>query len=74
MLSVARIFEESDGYHVCNEESDTLDARGKAYPTKAEALRAADRMGYTHAIGSGTTWANDNQPIQRIPARYREAH
>jgi len=73
MLSVARIFEESNGYHVCNEENDTLDARGTSYATKAEALRAADRMGYTHAIGSGTTWSNAKQSVQRIPARYRDS-
>ena len=54
---VARIFEESDGrYYICDNNLDYLDARGYGYPTKAEAMRAAKDMGYTHAIGSGTYW------------------
>jgi hypothetical protein len=47
------IFEDVDGYHICDVDGP-LDARGKAYPTKAEALRAALYEGYTHAEGSGT--------------------
>ena len=50
---IARVFEESDGFHFSCNSLDYLDARGKAYKTKADALRAAFRCGYTHATGSG---------------------
>jgi hypothetical protein len=64
---VARIFEEVTGlFHVCDDALDYLDARGTAYRTKADALRAAAVAGYTHATGSGCTWRG----IRRIPARY----
>ena len=54
---IARIFEESTGkYHICPDNSPFLDARGTGHTTKAEALRAAARDGYTHATGSGTYW------------------
>ena len=65
-MKTARIFEESDGYHVCNEASNYLDARGRGYKTKASALRAASYDGFTHAIGSGCYWSG----IRKIPAKY----
>src|SRR6266545_4710402 len=51
---IARIFEDVGGYYVSPESEDYLDTRGKAYPTKSEAQRAAARAGYTHMVGSGT--------------------
>ena len=53
---VARIFESVGGYYVCSDEPDYLDTRGRGYPTKAAAMRAAKADGYTHAVGSGTYW------------------
>lgn len=47
------IFEDVGGYYICDVDGP-LDTRGKAYPTKAAALRAALNEGYTHAKGSGT--------------------
>lgn len=58
---VARIFEECTGkYHICDDASDCLDARGTGHETKAEALRvaASGPDAYTHATGSGTYWGN----------------
>lgn len=49
---IARVFEDIGGYYFCDDVRP-LDARGFAYPTKAEAQRAAVRDGYTHGIGSG---------------------
>ena len=63
---VARIFEECTGkYHICDEAGSCLDARGKAYDTKAHALRAAASGpdAYTHATGSGTYWGNSVRSI-----------
>jgi hypothetical protein len=65
---VARVFEDVGGYYVCDDAEDFLDMRGRAYDTKAEALRAANRSGYTHATGSGTYWGNGVRAI----ARYAE--
>jgi hypothetical protein len=56
---VARIFEECTGkYHICDDDSDCLDARGHGYDSKAAALRSAANGpdAYTHAVGSGTYW------------------
>ena len=36
-----RIFEESDGWHYCAAELDYYDARGRGYPSRAAAMRAA---------------------------------
>lgn len=66
MDKVARIFSDTDGYHVCSEELPYLDARGPAFRTKADALRHAARAGYTHAVGSGTY--RDG----KIPASYMD--
>jgi len=52
--NVARIFEDVGGYFVCSDKLDYLDARGKPYPTKAAAQRAAKEAGYTHFVGSGS--------------------
>ena len=49
----ARIFADVGGYFVCDDGLDYLDARGYAHASKADALRAAYRKGYTHAVGSG---------------------
>lgn len=65
---VARIFEELDGFHVCD-NAQSLDARGPAYPTKAAALRAAYDAGYWYAVGEGCDWGHG---IARIPRRYRD--
>ena len=58
MRKVVRIFEDVGGYYLSDDSLDFLDARGRSYPTKAAALRAAREewapLGYTHAIGSGT--------------------
>ncbi len=68
-MKTARIFEEPTGkYHICDDGLDYLDARGHAHDTKADAMRAAARDGYIHAIGSGTYWDG----IKRIPKKYRE--
>lgn len=52
-MKTARIFEEADGYHVCDDALDFLDARSDASCTKADALAVAYFLGYTHAVGSG---------------------
>lgn len=49
----ARIFGEADGWHVCDEGLDYLDARGVGHATKADALISAYSRGYSHAVGSG---------------------
>jgi len=67
---IARIFEDVGGYYVCSESEDYLDTRGKAYPTKSEAQRAAARAGYTHMVGSGTPAGGGK--IQPIPKKYRD--
>ena len=66
-MKVARIFEERTGkYHICDEDSEALDARGKGYEFKVDALRAAARQGYTHATGSGTYWGTGTRDITRF--------
>ena len=64
-MKTAYIFEDVNGYYICDPDGP-LDTRGKAYPSKAAALRAAAYEGYTHAEGSGTY--RDG----RIPAKYKE--
>lgn len=55
MSRTARVFEGRDGdYYVCSDDLDHLDERGPSYESKASAMRAAARDGYTHAVGSGT--------------------
>ncbi len=67
-MKIARIFEEVTGkYHICDEDGP-LDARGHAHDTKADAMRAAARDGYTHCVGSGTY----RKGIHRIPASLRD--
>src|SRR6266540_731975 len=53
-----------------SESAGYLDTRGKAYPTKSEAQRAAARAGYTHMVGSGTPAGG--RKIQPIPKKYRD--
>jgi hypothetical protein len=66
---VCIIFQEPTGlYHVSPHDQGYLDARGHGRKTKAEAMRSAWRSGYTHAVGSGTTWDG----VRKIPTRYRE--
>ncbi len=69
MEKVARIFEDIGGYYICDDANDTLDARGTAHKTKADAMRAAVQSGYTHAAGSGTPWGN---VVRRIPKQYMD--
>jgi hypothetical protein len=66
-MKVAWVFQEVDGLYRVSNYHDILVTDGPGYKTKADALRAADRAGYTHAIGSGTYWPG----IRRIPAEYR---
>ena len=54
MKKTARIFEEATGkYHYCDDRLPYLDARGKGFDTKRQALEAAYMAGFTHAVGSG---------------------
>jgi hypothetical protein len=48
----ARIFQEADGFHWSPESLPYLDARGRAYGSRSEALRSAYSAGYTHAVGA----------------------
>ena len=65
---VAIIFLEGDGlYRISGTGLGFLDARGRAYPTKAAAIRAAADMGYTHVTGSGSYWPG----VRRIPEKYK---
>ena len=50
-MKATRIFQEPDGFHWSSTTLPHLDARGRAYATKSEALRAAYGAGYTHAYG-----------------------
>ena len=55
MKRLARIFEECAGkYYYCDDRLPCLDARGKGFTTKKQALEAAYMAGFTHAVGSGT--------------------
>ena len=58
MRKIVRIFESAGSYYLSDDSLSYLDATGRAYKTKAEALRAAREIwkaeGYTHATGSGT--------------------
>ena len=67
MRAVARIFDDVGGYYVCSDAINHLDARGRCYPTKAAAMRAAAEMGYTHCAGSGTYYDG----VRAIPLAYR---
>ena len=66
MKKTARIFEDADGYHVCDEDEEFLDARGRAHHTKTSALRSAVEMEFTHAVGSGCPWDG----VRKIPTKY----
>jgi hypothetical protein len=66
-MRIARIFEEPTGkYHVCDDDSPTLDARGHGYEFKIDAMRAAFRDGYSHCTGSGTYWKGITR-LDRVP-------
>ena len=78
MRAVARIFDDVGGYYVCSDAINPtcsvtggrkryLAARGRCYPTKAAAMRAAAEMGYTHCAGSGTYYDG----VRAIPLAYR---
>jgi len=49
-MRTARVFQEPDGFHYCDADLPYLDARSRAFPTRTEALRAAYRAGFTHAM------------------------
>ena len=67
MKKVARVFEECTGkYHYCDEALPHLDARGKAFDTKRQALEAAYMAGFTHAVGSGT-YRSGTTIISQVP-------
>lgn len=67
-MKTARIFQESTGqYHICDDSLDYLDARGRGFDAKADAMRTAFSMGFTHAVGSGTYWDG----VRAIPQKYR---
>jgi hypothetical protein len=73
--TIARVFESVGGYYICADSLDYLDARGKAYPTKSAALRAAYRCGFTHAIGSGAIKQGKAITSQvRLDAQDRKEH
>ena len=57
MKRTARIFEDVDGYHVCDDATDHLMRSDYPHATKAGAMRHAAQIGYTHATGSGTYWS-----------------
>ena len=47
----ARIFEDVGGFYFCSSASACLDARGRSFRSRAEAMRGAYCAGFTHAIG-----------------------
>ena len=49
-MKTARIFYESDGYHISDDSLSYLDARGKAYKSRSAAIKAAKEMGYTRFV------------------------
>lgn len=57
-MKIARIFEDTGGYYICNDNCEYLDARGTAYKYKSSAMKSAKMYGYTHARGSGTYKGN----------------
>lgn len=69
LKKIARIFEDVNGYYICDENSDVLDTRGRVYNTKISAMQAALQGGYTHAIGSGTYWGNKIRSLSSFVER-----
>ena len=66
-MRIARIFEECTGlYHICDDSVDYLDARGRGYRTKMEAMQTAKDAGYTHARGSGTYRGNKLTKLDNV--------
>lgn len=58
-MKIARIFRHTDGLiYVQPEEAAGLDSSGPGHASKAEAIRAAIKAGYTHGKGSGTYQGN----------------
>lgn len=51
---IACVFEDVNGYYVCDSKLDYLVVKGYSYKTKRDAMLAARNAGYTHAVGSGT--------------------
>ena len=43
-----RIFEDTGGYHFCDDTTDYLDTRGMAYPTSKAATKAAHEWAESH--------------------------
>jgi len=55
MIRVARIFEDVNGYFICDDSSPCLDARGKVYGSRRAAIVALmsdEHCEYTHYIGA----------------------
>lgn len=51
---IARIFEEPTGkYHICDDGLDYLDARGKGYDSRRQAIQSIRQYGeYSHYISA----------------------
>ena len=69
MKKVARIFSDIGGYFICDNDLPYLDTRGGSYETKAQAMRIAPLLGYTHCVGSGTYKPDQ---VHKIPEKFKE--
>ena len=68
MKKVARVFETSTGkYHYCEDNLSSLDARGKGFDTKRQAMEAAYMAGFTHAVGSVTYRQDVSTILSQVP-------
>ncbi len=56
-----------DKYHIYDIGNFNVSKIG--HKTKADAMRDASAMGYTHARGNGTYWMGG---VERIPRKYRD--
>ena len=65
-----RIFEEAGGYHICDDDLDYMDARGRPYPTKAAATRGAIGEAADHGARSvRLTGSGVAMTVARVEAR-----
>lgn len=66
---VAYLTSDTNGWFWCDDESDTIDARGPHYPTKREALvwlRENARQASEHGLPAYTHYRTGNGPARRI--------